>query len=798
MGTGLKNGTNRSHALAMTLACFILAWLAADSCGAAQDTQQTSAATADFYVSPDGQDANSGSATSPFATLARARDAVRQLVAAGLTKNILVLIRAGVYHERETLTFGPADSGTAEYSITYASYPEDRVELSGGQEITGWKRGVGDVWTAEVPEVKAGQCVFRQLFVNGRRAIRARTPNADDQKPWWIIRNTTMTENEDQTYTVTVSGPIRTYSNPDDVELVSIYNNEGGRKRLEAVNVSEHALVVAPPHKLNSKVFGNDWYLSAPTVGKACYLENALEMLDQPGEWYLDRRTGILSYWPRPGENLLQAKVIAPVVQGTLLKVAGTPEKPVVNLTFKGIHAAHVDWPLPPWGYNGLFSCNVATGSKDKPGHRFIEAAVEFEYARSCHFIDGSIAHAGGMALCLRGGTAFNRIEGNEIWDVGGGGIGAGGCNVAGGYLHAAPPPEPDEYNEYRIANNYIHHCGIDYYGGSGICLYLAQNSSVSHNLVHDIAYGGILVAGSQDPGVPFARNNVVEFNHIYNCMKVAVDGAGLYVTFANYDRGTLVRGNLVHDTQWNAFGRGEVAGGILETIPCHGLYLDGNNTGCRYADNVVYRNAGGPLLFNSHVSRNQWTDNFFQKDGAPPYEFIEAMQAWAGLESAFRQSILKTRPNPCEFHSLTESAHADLWAAHQLDLPGTGRGVVQIVRRKSGAPETFHLPLRGVNMAAQYKLKAYAGILAPADARFFEGTFFGNCDPSLFTTYMTTLGDLPILSEVAPVALETGSEVSGQELVEPGLPVKLDTTPRVLWIAYCIAKKGTCESPEK
>ncbi len=770
---------------AMVAGC-IVALLTTGCISARESAGHTPGVTkADFYVSPHGQDSNPGSAAAPFATLARARDAVRQRVAAGLKKDILVLIHGGTYSQRETLAFGPEDSGTTEYSITYDAYPGERVELSGGRAISGWKRGVGDIWTAEVPEAKAGQWRFRQLFVNGRRAIRARTPNADDQKPWWTIRNSTMTEAEDQPYTVTVDGPIRTYSHPDDVELVCIYNNEGGRKRLESVNAPEHTLVVAPPHKFNSKVFGNDWYLSEPTAGKACYLENALEMLDQPGEWYLDRRTGILSYWPRPGEDMTRAEAIAPVAQNTLLKVTGTPERPVINLTFRGIHVAHVDWLLPAWGYNGLFSCNVATGSKERPGHRFIEAAVEFEHARSCHFIDGGIAHVGGMALCLRDGTAFNRIEGNEIWDVGGGGIGAGGCNVAGGYVFGSPPPRPGEYEGYRIANNYIHHCGTEYYGGTGICLYLAQDSSVSHNLVHDTAYSGIIVAGSQDPKVPFAKNNAVEFNHIYNCMKTTVDGAGLYVTFAYYGEGTSVRGNLIHDTQWNAFGRGEVASGILDTIPCHGLYLDGNNTGCRYTDNVVYRNAGGPLLFNSHVSRNQWVDNLFQKDGTPPREFIEAMQAWTGLEPAFQRSILKTSPISCDYYSLTEPARADLWAAHQLDLPGQGRGMVQIVRRKSGEPETLLLKLSGVDKSARYQLRAYAGTLAPAGPRFYEGTFFGTCDANLFTTYLTALGDLPILSDVTPVSLETAPEVGGRELVERGLSFTLGTQPGVFWIAY-------------
>ena len=387
----------------------------------------------DFCVATDGKDTNPGTAKSPFATLAGARDAVRQKIAAGLSENIWVQISGGTYRQLETLTFGPEDSGTTQHSITYAAAPGERVDLSGGRLITGWKKGIGDIWTVEIPEVKSGDWQFRQLFIDSRRAVRARTPNIDAQKPWWLIRTAVLTDSEEEPFTVTVDGPIVTWSNPDQVELICNYNNEGGRKRLQSVDVDAQKLVVAPPHRWNPKVFGNDWHLSAPTTGKPCYVENALEMLDQPSEWYLDTHTGVLSYWPRAGEDLARVEVVATVVRNTLLAVVGTPERPVLNLSFEGIRVMHVDWPLPAWGYSGLFSCNVATGTKDKVGHRFIEAAVEFENARNCHFLKGEISHVGAMAICVRDGTGFNRIEGNEICDLGGGGIGVGGCNVAGG-----------------------------------------------------------------------------------------------------------------------------------------------------------------------------------------------------------------------------------------------------------------------------------------------------------------------------------------------------------------------------
>ena len=117
--------------------------------------------SADFYVAVSGKDTDAGTAAAPFATLARAREAVREKIRAGLDKDILVRIHAGTYPVLETLTFGPADSGTETFSITYAAAPGEKVVLSGGRKIGGWKKGANEIWTAEVPEVKEGKPALR-------------------------------------------------------------------------------------------------------------------------------------------------------------------------------------------------------------------------------------------------------------------------------------------------------------------------------------------------------------------------------------------------------------------------------------------------------------------------------------------------------------------------------------------------------------------------------------------------------------------------------------------------------------
>ena len=207
---------------------------------------------------------------------------------------------------------------------------------------------------------------------------------------------------------VGVDHPIQAWKNIADVELVYLNNNDGSRKRVGAVDATAQTCILPPPHQWPPKVLPGEYQIGHPVPGYACYFENALEMLDEPGEWYLDRQTGVLSYWPRSGEDLTKAEVIAPVVQNTLLSVAGTAQRPVRNLHFKGIHVEHVDWPLPSAGFIAMFGCLQITSDGGKRPIRFtwIEAAVSFRHARTCNFTDGGVAHAGGIGVSLLSGGA--------------------------------------------------------------------------------------------------------------------------------------------------------------------------------------------------------------------------------------------------------------------------------------------------------------------------------------------------------------------------------------------------------
>ena len=136
------------------------------------------ASAEDFYISPTGDDANPGNPEKPFATLSRARDSVRQLTAKGLQTDVTVHVHGGTYRVNEPVVFGPQDGGDDRFRVTYAACQGETPVISGGRAITGWQVRSDGLWTARIPEVRSGEWAFRELFVSGARATRARHPNA--------------------------------------------------------------------------------------------------------------------------------------------------------------------------------------------------------------------------------------------------------------------------------------------------------------------------------------------------------------------------------------------------------------------------------------------------------------------------------------------------------------------------------------------------------------------------------------------------------------------------------------------
>ena len=268
--------------------------------------------TADFYVAPDGKDTWSGrlaaawpdGSDGPLATLAGARDAVRRLKEQGpLRKPVRVLLRGGTYAVSEPVVFFEGDSGTKQAPITYAAYPGEKPILSGGVPISGWRKAKGPLWTTTVPGVKEGGWYFRSLFVDGKRCTPARTPNEGSEFAADVIKPLHRSTQDDVVSSYGLryhNEDIKPWSNLDDAVVVVYHAWTAARHCIASVDFAKKIV-----HFTNRGQFPVGW-CAVPRY----YVENVREALDAPGQFYLDRKTGLLTYYPRyprPGEDMTKA-----------------------------------------------------------------------------------------------------------------------------------------------------------------------------------------------------------------------------------------------------------------------------------------------------------------------------------------------------------------------------------------------------------------------------------------------------------------------------------------------------------
>ena len=313
------------------LTVFILVFYVANSAGT------------DFYVSPTGDDKNPGTKDKPFATIIKARDVVRQNIANGLTENISIYLRSGRYQIDEPVIFDCNDSGTEDLSITYTAYPEEKPVISGGKVINGWKINADGNWTTRIKEVESGNWNFRELFVNGKRAIRARHPDSG------FIR-VVKTGEDRMSHFIFEKGDIPRPIDATNTELVFIHDWSISRLPVREIDQVNGILYPAAKIGRQHSMMVIDGYEPNPRY----YLENNQVFCNSPGEWYL-HSNGELVYKPREFEVLTESEVIAPVAK-QLLIVRGKDEANcrVKNVHFNGIIFEHCAFDLPSNGYAGV------------------------------------------------------------------------------------------------------------------------------------------------------------------------------------------------------------------------------------------------------------------------------------------------------------------------------------------------------------------------------------------------------------------------------------------------------------
>ena len=260
--------------------------------------------SSEFFIATNGNDANTGTIDSPFASLSRARDEVRKLIAGGIKTNVNVWIRGGMYYLDQPVNFGPEDSGP----VTYVAYQNEVPVFDGGKRITGWKEqrlGKITAWVADVTEMLNSSGYFRSLFVNGERRIRARLPKQGFYRIADVPGITTSAAlfAGSDSFKVT-PGEVRNWKNLSDVEIRVYHYWTDERMPVESVDETT-GLVKCSRTSIFSLVdsYSRKW--------AEYWVDNVFEALNEPGEWYLDRKEGKIYYIPLPGENRKTTEVIA-------------------------------------------------------------------------------------------------------------------------------------------------------------------------------------------------------------------------------------------------------------------------------------------------------------------------------------------------------------------------------------------------------------------------------------------------------------------------------------------------------
>ena len=549
------------------------------------------ASPSDFYITPD---------SSLAETIQKAREAKRL----GKATAVTIHLSAGTYYLYEPLRLRPEDSG-----LTILG---ENVVISGGMEIKDWRKE-GKFLVADVPDFNGRPIDFRQLWVNGKKAIRAR--DVSDFEKMFRIRTY---DKKNQVLWVpkkAVANSQFSILNSQYAELVLHEMWCTSNLRIKSIKIQGDSAAIRFHSPEANIQFKHPWPSPmTPNTGHPSpfYLTNAKELLDEPGEWYHDIREHKLYYMPRESEVVRDA--VVPVLE-TLVEFIGSAEHPVRNITIKGVTFSHTTWMRPSEkGHVPLQAGMYLTEAYklrpqiDRPNNHKLDnqgwlgradAAVELCYTEDINFEGCRFEHLGGSGLdyvlaCRRGTTTHCTFT-----DIAMNGYVCGSFSPEGLETHL--PYQPVDFREIcsgqTIEQSEFYDITNEDWGCVAIAAGYVSGITIEHNTIHDVSYTGISLGWGWNRDLVCMKDNKVHANLIYDYARHMYDCAGIY-TLGNQP-GTIISENVVRD----------IAKPSYVHDPNHWFYL--------YTDegssNITIRDNWTPsdkYLQNANGPGNVWENN--------------------------------------------------------------------------------------------------------------------------------------------------------------------------------------------